>query len=254
MGLKESSSKKIYLQFFGGKVVRRVKEDFPGAVSRTNKQEVVVWEKRYDSIEGYLTDINIKEHEEYGKQFELTLTDEDDTYMLTIPYLSSHAKGFLMSIENCNLKTPIEFCPYMFNEDGKDKHVLSLKQKGKKVERKYTKDNPQGLPQMVQKTFRGKVQWDDTEQMEFLQKMLDEKIIPNLPKAGEAALLGDELSGGSSPASGGAPVNLESAPSGQKEKTAIEKARDKQETVDPKKVEDIDALFGTPAGGSKLPF
>jgi hypothetical protein len=250
MGLKESSSQKVYLSFFGGKVVRRVKEDFPGAVSRTTKLGSVVWEKPYGSIEGILTDINIKEHDDYGKQFELTLADGEDTYMLTFPYSSSHSKGFLMSVENCDLKLPIEFCPYMFHEDGKDKHVLSLKQRGNKIARKYTKETPNGLPQMEQVKFKGKLQWDDTEQMAFLQAMLDEKIIPCLPKAGEAALLGDELGSGSSPASSGAPVKTES-----KAKTAIEKARDKEhEKVDPKKTADIDALFDTPAGGSSLPF
>jgi hypothetical protein len=241
MGLKESSSQRVYLSFFGGKVVRRVKEDFPGAVSRVNKQGATVWEKPYGSIEGILTDINIKEHEEYGKQFEVTLIDHDDSYQLTFPYSSSHSKGFLMSVENCDLKLPIEFCPYMFHEDGKDKHVLSLKQRGNKIERKYTKENPQGLPQMVQVTFKGKLQWDDTDQMAFLQDMLDKKIIPSLSKPAEAALFGDEPAVGSSPASSGP----------AKEKTAIEKAREKQQKKDAEK--DTEALFGG-ASDSGLPF
>jgi len=44
----------------------------------------------------------------------------------------------------------------------------------------YTKDEPNGLPEMTHVMLKGKKVWDDHAQVLFLEAMMDSDIIPQL--------------------------------------------------------------------------
>ena len=62
----------------------------------------------------------------------------------------------------------------------KTKTTIFVAQNDKAAKWYYTRDNPNGLPQLKRIKIKGKEAWDDTEVMEFLEKMIVEKILPQL--------------------------------------------------------------------------
>ena len=58
--------------------------------------------------------------------------------------------------------------------------ILILYQDGKSLKHAYTKDAPNGLPQMTQVMVKGTQVWDDTDQMIFLEEMVKKDIVPKL--------------------------------------------------------------------------
>jgi hypothetical protein len=47
---------------------------------------------------------------------------------------------------------------------------ITLYQDGNKIPPAYTKEDPNGLPQMVKIKVKGKEQWDDSDMMGFLEQ------------------------------------------------------------------------------------
>jgi hypothetical protein len=86
----------------------------------------------------------------------------------------------------------VRFAPHMKIENDKKKVTLFLQQGGKALKHAYTKDEPNGLPQMKQIKVKGVMQWDDTEMMEFLENMVNTTILPKLKKADPVAVEGEE--------------------------------------------------------------
>jgi hypothetical protein len=172
MGL-ENNSNAIYLTISNGKVCRQVQ-------SKTDK---LVNEEFYDRISGTLTDIKVRQMEIAGQQlkfWELKIEDEGKLYQLQFQYSSGYANGFLKSIQNADLSMRMSLIPFCKEEDGKKKTTLFVNQGDGALKHYYTKDNPNGLPQLVKTKFKGKDVWDDTDMMNFLEEMINSKIKPQL--------------------------------------------------------------------------
>lgn len=185
MGL-ENNSNAIYLTISNGKICRQVASKTEASKERTNKNGKLVHEEFYDKISGMLVDIKVREVEIAGQQskfWELKIEDEGKFYQLQFNYSSGYASCFLKSIPNADLSKRISFIPKMAEENGKKKTTLFVTQGGSPLKHFYTKDNPNGLPQMVQKMVKGKNVWDDYDMMQFLEKMINEKIKPQLKGA-----------------------------------------------------------------------
>lgn len=185
MGLENSNSA-TFLTIGNGKIVRQVMAPTATSVERTNKNNKVVHEESYDKITGIITGITTREHEEYGKFWDITLTDGGDTYKLQFKYSSGYASAFLKALPNADLSKPLTIIPKMTVEGDKKKTTLFLNQGGTALKWAYTKDNPNGLPQMVQVKVKGQLQWDDSDMMEFLENMVKNDIQPQL-KANQPA-------------------------------------------------------------------
>ena len=65
-------------------------------------------------------------------------------------------------------------------EGEKKKASLFIMQDDKPLKHFYTKDNQNGLPKMKQLKVKGVMTWDDTEMMEFLEKMVFTEVVPKL--------------------------------------------------------------------------
>jgi hypothetical protein len=166
-----------------GKITQRVPEGTEGAIVRTNKLGVTVHEVRYDYVGGLLLDIGTTSHKDYGEQWQFTLQDGAEIYCLQLSENSKELTSLLMALPSCNVKKLIAIHPYSFMDaDGKKHQGVTLKQEGKKVEWFFTRENPNGLPELkVTTTADGKETFDGSEQLQFLRRYVDQHISPQLP-------------------------------------------------------------------------
>ena len=116
--------------------------------------------------------------------------DNGEVYNLQLPYSNSFAVAFLKMLPNISLNEKMEFTPSQKVIDGKNQSSLFIKQNGVNIKHAFTKDNPNGLPDMKKIKVKGQEVWDDTDRLAFLKKMVDEKINPQLKKlSGQSDLL-----------------------------------------------------------------
>lgn len=180
--IKQSNA--IFLSISNGKICRQVLQPTNTSVTRVNKNGKTVHEEFYKGWKGLITGIGVKEHKEFGKFWVITLTDKDGDAILQMNYSSGYSSAFLKTLPNIDLKSEVNFVPDMKIEGDKKKTTVFITQHGQPVKWAYTKDVPNGLPQLKQVKVKGKITWDDSDCSEFLEKMVNEKIIPNLPKGG----------------------------------------------------------------------
>lgn len=184
MALEKNSSGGIYLSIADGKIVRSYKEAKPGiTTTRTTKTGKLVHEEKYDSITGQLTALKTHEND-YGKQWHLHFTDGEDSYIVTMPYSSRYSTSFLKALPNIDLNLEVKLMPWSMvdkNDPSKKVTGITLYQVGEKIPPAYTKDNPNGLPQMKQVKVKGQMTWDDSDMMEFLEAMAMAKFTSVAP-------------------------------------------------------------------------
>lgn len=170
-----------FITILNGKFCQRVPEGTPGAVQRTNKLNKVVWEKFYDSFTAKLVNIKVSDGA-YGKSWNFMFKDSGEIYTLQLSYSNSYATAFLKMLPNIDLTKEMKLSPSQKVEDGKTRSSLFVNQDGKTIKHAYTKDNPNGLPDMEEVVIKGQKQWDDTKRLEFLNNMVNTKILPQLEK------------------------------------------------------------------------
>lgn len=161
----------IFLQIADGKIVRQHKESTPETTQRTTKTGKVVHEEFYKDLTGYIRNITTKEND-YGKQWQISFADSEDLYVVSMPYSSRYAASFLKALPNVDAKEPVRFMPWsMIDKNDPMKKItgITMYQNDVKVLAAFTKEDPNGLPQMKKIKIKGKEQWDDSDMMEFLE-------------------------------------------------------------------------------------
>lgn len=172
----------IFLNITKGKICRSVLNPTSTSQTRVNKNGKTVHEEFYKGWKGRITGIAVREHPEYGKFWNITLTDEQGDAIIQMNYSSGYSAAFLKTLPNIDLNSDINFMPNMKVEGDKNKATVFITQHGHPVKWYYTKENTNGLPPLRKIKVKGKEQWDDSECMEFLEKMVMEQIVPKLPK------------------------------------------------------------------------
>lgn len=169
-----------------GKIVKSLgktePENMEGVTSRINKNGEKVYEIATDYIRGFITGATMKEppadKPDWGRQIELTLEAEEGRgkSVLNISFDSAYGRGFMYSVPGVDLDFPVEIEPYNYfsKKKGREMTGLSIIQHGEQLPWVYTKDNPNGMPQLKQTTFKGKTAWDNTDQLRFLDEKFKE--------------------------------------------------------------------------------
>lgn len=134
-----------------------------------------VQEELYDELEGKILDIFPRDHNEYGRSWcILVQDDEEEMFQLEFPNASRYMTGFFTRLENCDLGKPVSFRTWSIMQDnGKYKFYGTIQQDGQKISQKYTKDNPNGMPDLAKVVFQGKEQWDSFARDQFLAKLVE---------------------------------------------------------------------------------
>jgi hypothetical protein len=181
MGLSnESQGGGNWLSVYKGEIVKRVPAGTENAVERTTKHGKVVYELKYNALEGMLKKI-VTSESEYGKQWIFVIDDGINEFNLAVPYSSGPANGFLFRLPTVDLSMLIKVKTYYIQgDDDKWRQFLSLEQAGQKIAPYFTKEEKHGLPDLIEVMISGQKRLDDTDRLEFLQRMVDEKINPKL--------------------------------------------------------------------------
>lgn len=182
--IQESNA--IFLTISNGKICRRIAKPSKTSIERINKNGVTVHEEFYKGWKGLITGIAVREHKEFGKFWNVTLSDQDGDAVLQMQYSSGYSAAFLKTLPNIDLKSDVIITPNQKIEGDKKKVTLFITQHGVPLKHFYTRDNPNGLPELKQIKVKGKITWDDSDLMEFLEKMVMTEIVPKLPKGGTA--------------------------------------------------------------------
>lgn len=193
MGLSNNTNKnKVYLTIVNGKVTRRLKGEEPGAEKRALKNGREVWEMRYDQVDGKIKGFEWESHDEYGEFINVMLEDNSgDAFQLQMPIRGGYAYGFFSRIPNVDFNKEVRLTPYLIDrsKEGKsDKAVLVIYQddnlgNSTKVESFFTRENPNGLPELKQVEFQGQTRWDDTDRVAFFRAVMDKKIASKIKEA-----------------------------------------------------------------------
>lgn len=187
MGLNEGTSK-TFIRISNGQIALSVNSDFPGATQVVNRETGrVTWVKYYKSIDGYLTKLeNKQDHfDEKSYNWVLTIEDGDKTYELSIKERSGYGRSLMNSLPNVDFAKRITFSPYLKVDGSKKKATLYLSQEGENVKWYFTRENPNGLPQLIAHVDgRGNTTYDDTAINDFYLKYAREVIVPRIEKAG----------------------------------------------------------------------
>jgi hypothetical protein len=162
-----------YLSVADGNLVRQHKQANAQTTERLTKTGKLVYEERFKDLTAKLDNITTRTND-YGTQWQLHFTDGDASYVVSLPYSSRYASSFLKALPNIDASKEVRFMPWaMKDKQDATKTItgITLYQDGEKIAPAYTKENPNGLPQMVKIKVKGKEQWDDSDMMQFLEQM-----------------------------------------------------------------------------------
>lgn len=180
MGLIQNE-RKTYLSINGnGKIAQRLKQQEPGCNTRTTEDGKTIYEFQYDGLEGRITGLSIYEHNEWGKYLNVVI---DNEFVLQLKFSSRYFYSFCYALPNVDLSKSAKLNPWRKQDGDKVKSALYINQGGKTVDWHFTRDTPNGLPDMEQKKVKGKMVWDDTERLDFMENYLKDTIFPRLSSA-----------------------------------------------------------------------
>lgn len=195
MGLNEPAAKATYLSIQDGKLALRLKsiDDHPQAVKRDLKNGNTVYERYFDSIDGNIVDIQIRDATYNGEhipkdKWYVTVMDGSDRFVITIPYSSGYSKSFLNALCNVSdLSQRLRIRPWMMEDDkekGKFWRGITIYTapyaKENKVPKTFEKE---AIPAAEQKRVKGKDIWDDEEQMIWWEDKVQNVIMPRIEAA-----------------------------------------------------------------------
>jgi hypothetical protein len=173
----------IFLNIADGKIIRRfqnaTKDSKERVLAKGPNAGKVVHEEHYSFVEGLIVDIQTKDSD-YGKSWVITIDDEGEKYLLQMDYSGGYSSAFLKALPNVDLSKKVKLSPKMTVEGDKKKTTLFVNQGGVAAKHYYTKDEPNGLPQMKKIKVKGKEQWDDSDMMAFFENMVNTQILPQL--------------------------------------------------------------------------
>lgn len=171
---------KVYFNIIDGKFCINVPEGTEGAKSRINKNGKVVHEVYHDSFTGLLTGIRVTESLEYGKSWNFDFVAGGEEYTLKLSYSNSFAQNFLKMLPNIDLSKEFKITPVTKVVEGKNQSSLFINQDGESVKHAFTRENPNGMPDLVKVKVSGKETWDDSDRLEFFEAMVNTTIVPKL--------------------------------------------------------------------------
>lgn len=191
--------KNIYFNIFNGKICRKVPLGTEGSIERVNKLGNTVSEVFYDSFTGLLVNIRLQPDGGYGKQWAFDFKTEGGSICtLQLGVSNGFATALIKVLPNIDLDKVITITPNIGEYNGKQTSTLFVNQDGKALKHAFTREVPNSMPDLEKKIISGKEVWDDTERLNFFEKLIMESIVPELKKRnhGETHTAQNESFGG----------------------------------------------------------
>ncbi len=189
MGLtKNNAGEGVYLNISDGKIVRIHKTAITDVTeTRITKTGKTVHEEKFSTLTGFLRSMKTEENE-WGIQWRIVMEDEDGKYWLSVGDNSRYATSLLKALPNINLDKKVRIMPWsMIDKKDATKKITGITcyqgddvdctVKVEKILPYYTKETPNGLPEMKQIKINGKMAWDSTDMNDFLKKQVELKFM-----------------------------------------------------------------------------
>lgn len=187
MGLNSSTkANRTFVSIVQGQFAQRVSEDTPGAIKRIIKNqrdnsEKTVYELMYRDACGTIESIVINETGDYGDQLEINMEDIGSKFTISLAMSGREAKSFLCCLKNINLSIPVTLAPYNFIAKDNGKQIIGMgvyqggtgsdaRDKEHKVMPHFSKDTPNGLPQVPEGADKDEFKLVMKSQEIFLKK------------------------------------------------------------------------------------
>lgn len=181
------SQAKVFVSIIEGMFAVRSSEADTKAVKRELKNGTVVYERRYKTLTGKIKEIGFRTNDFNGKKWDdlyLLIYDGADHYQLSMPFPGKYSISVLRTIKNVDLHSNITFAPWTKTVNDKVKAALFFNLPGTKesVPWYYTKDLPNGLPELVPYTVPGstEMKYSDVDRNKFFRSMIETDIAPKL--------------------------------------------------------------------------
>ena len=185
-GFGERSGGGQFWNVKNGLLCKRCDETTEGAVRQTKKDGSVYYEIQKPNFTGRLKKVEVREHEEYGKFLALHFVANDQPVKIEMNFDSGYAFGFLSTIPSADISGRIMIAPFYKEQDGKKESKIFIKDEkcdGKSWCKQYfTKETPNGLPELEKVSFKGKETWDNTKRLEYFENVLIPKLNGGLEK------------------------------------------------------------------------
>jgi hypothetical protein len=176
MGLGNNTTA-TYVDMRNGKIYRYCKTNEMGTTPIQNKNGDTKYYFIYDFIEGTVTNFSTREEEVVGKTkliLQIHLVDQGENYVLKIDTNSSYFRMFCSVLPNIDFNYPVRFIPRIKEENGVKKSSLIVVNNNAPCKFFFTKDNPNGKPDIIiSKNKKGDiVDIDRDEELEFFMNLL----------------------------------------------------------------------------------
>lgn len=124
------------------------------------------WIRPYKAVSGFVDKIERYDREHEGRKFRgwnITINDGENQYLLDIPFDSKVNSRWMKLAESIDYTKPVRFSAW--TDKKTDSTAINLTQEGVSVPQKYTREEPNGLPEPTQ---RASGKWDYGAQEDFL--------------------------------------------------------------------------------------
>lgn len=194
MGLETTgSTKKIYVNIVGGKFAIKADEGAEGAVERLNKNQKKVYEFLYDKLSGTIDSIIVQKNEKLGAyEYVLDVNDTGEHYNVSVPADSKYGDSLASKAPNIQMGVWTTLQPYDFEDKTKinpntnkpqKQTGISIVQNDVKIASAYTKENPNGLPQMEGKLDEEEYKIFKIKQRKFFRGVIESLALDRETKA-----------------------------------------------------------------------
>ena len=178
--IPKKSSNKHYYKIVNGVIVQEwsKKPTLPeGTVIK--EREDKKGNKKYfietGGLVGRILDLKISTTD-FGDFLDVEIGDKDGLYVLSITVDSKYFRDFALRLPNVDPEKDITINSYSFDDkekEGRKVQGFTITQDGDKIARYYTKDNPNGLPDLEKKRKGKDFVWDSTNQVNFLYDVIE---------------------------------------------------------------------------------
>lgn len=159
-----------------GYLAKRVPEGTDNAFAEKKSDGSVYHEVRQDFFTGRLRKVEVRSHEDYGDFLKLTMVAAGRNYTIECDLNSGYAFGFLSTIPSAELEGLMKLSPMYKEENGKKESKLFIEQESGWLKQFFTKDNPNGLPELEKIKVKGKETWDNTKRLDYFKNTLIPKL------------------------------------------------------------------------------
>ena len=189
---EQSTSDKQFYQVFDGAFRTRVREDYPEAIRRINKNNVEVFEREVRALFGVIEDVAI-EKTDFGDQIKITLDENEEKKhpVLSFGVESKNGRDVLRKLPSVDFTKEVRIMPYRFTPEDSPEEKSGISFTQQDSDGKFTVKIENFFYDAEKKSYKHEfptIDWDNATESQqkiykvqrddFLVQYLKENVIP----------------------------------------------------------------------------